>query len=87
MTVLNIVACEQEKGDESSVNQQESSMQTVESINEEDKTIGVVCSPSSRQLKKIKSFPARLPSQAVAYAACSNIFSWNSFGVRTPKFR
>lgn len=40
MTVLNIVACGQEKGDESSVNQQESSMQTVESINEEDKTIG-----------------------------------------------
>ena len=47
----------------------------------------MVCSPSSRQLKKIKSFPARLPSRAVAYAACSNIFSWNSFGVRTPKFR
>ncbi len=40
MTVLNIVACGQEKGDESSINQQESSMQTVESINEEDKTIG-----------------------------------------------
>lgn len=40
MTVLNIVACGQEKGDESSVNQQESSIQTVESINEEDKTIG-----------------------------------------------
>lgn len=40
MTVLNIVACGQEKGDESSVNQQESSMQTVESINEEGKTIG-----------------------------------------------
>ena len=40
MTVLNIVACGQEKGDESSVNQQESSMQTVESTNEEDKTIG-----------------------------------------------
>ena len=40
MTVLNIGACGQEKGDESSVNQQESSMQTVESINEEDKTIG-----------------------------------------------
>ena len=40
MTVLNIIACGQEKGDESSVNQQKSSMQTVESINEEDKTIG-----------------------------------------------
>ena len=40
MTVLNIVACGQEKGDESSVNQQKSSMQTVESINEEDKTTG-----------------------------------------------
>ena len=40
MTVLNIVACGQEKGDESSVNQQESSMQTVESTNEEDKIIG-----------------------------------------------
>lgn len=40
MTVLNIVACGQEKGDESSVNQQESSIQTVESINKEDKTIG-----------------------------------------------
>ena len=40
MTVLNIVACGQEKGDESSINQQESSMQTVESINEEDKIIG-----------------------------------------------
>ena len=40
MTVLKIVACGQEKGDELSVNQQESSMQAVESINEEDKIIG-----------------------------------------------
>lgn len=50
LTALNVVACGQATGDEvvntdeSSVNQQESSMQTVESMNletEEDKTIGV----------------------------------------------
>ena len=44
LAALNVVACGQAKGDESSVNQQESSMRTVESINsetEEDKTIGI----------------------------------------------
>ena len=44
LTALNVVACGQAKGDEvntdeSSVNQQDSSMQTVKSISEEDKTI------------------------------------------------